>query len=61
MQAIRVNKQSLTDLPKDLYISPEALQIFLEMFEGPLDLLLYLIRKQNLDILTIPIAKITDQ
>jgi segregation and condensation protein A len=61
MQTIRVNKQNLTDLPKDLYISPEALQIFLEMFEGPLDLLLYLIRKQNLDILTIPIAKITDQ
>lgn len=44
-----------------MYISPEALQVFLERFEGPLDLLLYLIRKQNLDILTIPMAKITDQ
>lgn len=49
------------EIPKDLYIDPDALQVFLEMFEGPLDLLLYLIRKQNLDILTIPIAKITTQ
>lgn len=49
------------EIPKDLYIAPEALQVFLDMFEGPLDLLLYLIRKQNLDILTIPIAKITAQ
>ena len=48
-------------MPTDLYIPPEALQVFLEMFEGPLDLLLYLIRKQNLDILQIPITKITDQ
>lgn len=56
-----VNDQEYNDLPKDLYISPESLQVFLERFEGPLDLLLYLIRKQNLDILTIPIAKITDQ
>ncbi len=57
----RVNNLDVVDLPKDLYIDPEALQIFLEMFEGPLDLLLYLIRKQNLDILSIPIANITDQ
>lgn len=49
------------EIPKDLYIAPEALQVFLEMFEGPLDLLLYLIRRQNLDILIIPIAKITAQ
>jgi segregation and condensation protein A len=49
------------EIPKDLYIDPAALQVFLEMFEGPLDLLLYLIRKQNLDILTIPIARITSQ
>jgi segregation and condensation protein A len=48
-------------LPKDLYISPQALLVFLEMFEGPLDLLLYLIRKQNIDILNIPIAQITNQ
>src|ERR1700730_4220759 len=50
-----------TDLPHDLYIPPDALKIFLEAFEGPLDLLLYLIKKQNLDILNIPIAKITLQ
>lgn len=49
------------DLPHDLYIPPDALEIFLEAFEGPLDLLLYLIKKQNLDILDIPIAKITEQ
>ncbi len=51
----------LTELPKDLYIPPDALEVFLETFEGPLDLLLYLIRRQNLDILDIPIAKITAQ
>ncbi|WP_425482466.1 segregation and condensation protein A [Allochromatium palmeri] len=48
-------------LPQDLYIPPDALEVFLETFEGPLDLLLYLIRRQNLDILDIPIARITDQ
>jgi len=53
--------QAFTDLPKDLYIPPEAMQVFLEAFEGPLDLLLYLIKKQNLDILNIPIAEITRQ
>lgn len=51
----------LTELPKDLYIPPDALEVFLEAFEGPLDLLLYLIKRQNIDILDIPIAKITDQ
>lgn len=51
----------LTKLPQDLYIPPEALHIFLEAFEGPLDLLLYLIKKQNLDILNIPIVEITKQ
>ena len=51
----------ITELPKDLYIPPDALEVFLEAFEGPLDLLLYLIKRQNLDILDIPIAKITDQ
>ena len=51
----------LTDLPKDLYIPPDALEVFLEAFEGPLDLLLYLIKKQNIDVLDIPIARITEQ
>ena len=49
------------DLPEDLYIPPDALEVCLDTFEGPLDLLLYLIRKQNLDILNIPIAHITTQ
>ena len=51
----------LTELPKDLYIPPEALEVFLEAFEGPLDLLLYLIRRQNIDILEINVAAITEQ
>jgi segregation and condensation protein A len=51
----------VTELPNDLYIPPDALEIFLEAFEGPLDLLLYLIKRQNLDILDIPIAEITRQ
>jgi len=51
----------LTELPKDLYIPPDALEVFLDAFEGPLDLLLYLIRRQNLDILDIPVAEITHQ
>jgi segregation and condensation protein A len=49
------------DLPDDLYIPPDAMEVFLDTFEGPLDLLLYLIRKQNLDILNIPIAHVTTQ
>src|ERR1700677_1749583 len=56
-----VEGQPLTELPRDLYIPPQALEVFLEAFEGPLDLLLYLIRRQNLDILDIPIAEITRQ
>ncbi|WP_223812471.1 segregation and condensation protein A, partial [Pseudomonas savastanoi] len=48
-------------MPLDLYIPPDALEVFLEAFEGPLDLLLYLIRKQNIDILDIPVAEITKQ
>lgn len=48
-------------LPQDLYIPPDALEVFLDAFEGPLDLLLYLIKRQNLDILDIPIAEITEQ
>jgi segregation and condensation protein A len=56
-----VDGEPLTTLPQDLYIPPYALQVFLEAFEGPLDLLLYLIRRQNIDILDIPIAEITRQ
>ena len=56
-----VQGTAITSLPKDLYIPPEALEVFLEAFEGPLDLLLYLIKRQNLDILDIPIAEITRQ
>jgi segregation and condensation protein A len=51
----------LTEPPRDLYIPPDALEVILEAFEGPLDLLLYLIKRQNLDILDIPIARITEQ
>ncbi|HQT43372.1 MAG TPA: ScpA family protein [Halothiobacillus sp.] len=53
--------QPLTQLPLDLYIPPDALSVLLAQFEGPLDLLLYLIRKQNLDILVIPVAEVTRQ
>ena len=56
-----VNGEPLTDLPQDLYIPPDALEVVLEAFEGPLDLLLYLIRRQNLNILDIPIVEITRQ
>jgi segregation and condensation protein A len=51
----------VTEWPRDLYIPPDALRVFLEAFEGPLDLLLYLIKRQNLDILDIPLARITHQ
>jgi len=56
-----VNGEPVTEMPRDLYIPPQALEVFLEAFEGPLDLLLYLIRRQNLDILDIPLAEITRQ
>ena len=56
-----INGEALLTSPKDLYIPPDALEIFLEMFQGPLDLLLYLIKRQNLDILNIQIAEITRQ
>jgi segregation and condensation protein A len=56
-----VEGQPITQMPRDLYIPPQALEVFLEAFEGPLDMLLYLIRRQNLDILDIPIAEITRQ
>ncbi len=57
----RVRGEEITQLPLDLYIPPDALEVFLDAFEGPLDLLLYLIRRQNLEILDIPIAEITRQ
>ncbi len=56
-----VQGQPFTQLPQDLYIPPDALEVILDAFEGPLDLLLYLIRRQNLDILDIPIAEVTRQ
>ena len=57
----RVRGELLAELPQDLYIPPDALEVFLEAFEGPLDLLLYLIRKANVDILDIPMADLTRQ
>jgi segregation and condensation protein A len=57
----RLYGEPLFDLPTDLYIPPDALEVFLETFEGPLDLLLYLIRKQNFNILDIPLADVTRQ
>ena len=57
----RIHGEPLLELPKDLYIPPDALQVFLDAFEGPLDLLLYLIRKANLDVLDIPMAPLTAQ
>ena len=56
-----VDGKAVTELPTDLYIPPDALEVFLEAFEGPLDLLLYLIKRQNIDILDINVADITDQ
>jgi len=56
-----VNGSPINGLPQDLYIPPDAMKVFLETFEGPLDLLLYLIKRQNLDILGISIAKVTQQ
>jgi len=57
----RIYGEPLIELPQDLYIPPDALEVFLETFQGPLDLLLYLIRKQNLDVLDIPMAPLTRQ
>ncbi|ENO90511.1 segregation and condensation protein A [Thauera linaloolentis] len=58
---VRIYGEPLLELPKDLYIPPDALEVFLDAFEGPLDLLLYLIRKANLDVLDIPMAPLTAQ
>ena len=57
----KVRGEPLHELPADLYIPPDALEVFLDTFEGPLDLLLYLIRKANIDILDIPMARLTEQ
>ncbi|MFO7190570.1 MAG: ScpA family protein [Pseudomonadota bacterium] len=57
----KVRGEPLTQLPNDLYIPPDALEVFLDTFEGPLDVLLYLIRKANIDILDIPMAQVTAQ
>lgn len=57
----KVRGKPFTELPQDLYIPPDALEVFFETFEGPLDLLLYLIRKANIDILDIPMARLTEQ
>jgi segregation and condensation protein A len=61
MPVAKIRGEPLTELPQDLYIPPEALSVFLETFEGPLDLLLYLIRRHSLDILDIPMAELTRQ
>ena len=61
MPLAMVHGQPVLQIPQDLYIPPDALEVILEAFEGPLDLLLYLIRRQNLDILDIPVAEITRQ
>lgn len=57
----KVYGQPVLEVPRDLYIPPDALEVFLEQFEGPLDLLLYLIRKENINVLDIPMAKLTAQ
>jgi len=57
----KIYGQPLLEIPHDLYIPPDALEVFLEQFEGPLDLLLYLIRKENIDVLDIPMARLTAQ
>lgn len=57
----KIHGEPIQEIPQDLYIPPEALEIFLEVFEGPLDLLLYLIRKHDFDILDIPMAELTRQ
>src|SRR5688572_19669144 len=57
----KVYGQPVHEVPRDLYIPPDALEVFLEQFEGPLDLLLYLIRKENINVLDIPMARLTVQ
>ena len=57
----KIHGELISEFPQDLYIPPDALEVYLESFEGPLDLLLYLIRKNNLDILNIPMLSLTNQ
>jgi segregation and condensation protein A len=57
----RVRGEPLMELPEDLYIPPDALEVYFDTFEGPLDLLLYLIRRANIDVLDIPMARLTEQ
>ncbi|MDN5752757.1 MAG: segregation/condensation protein A [Nitrosospira sp.] len=57
----KIHGEPLTEMPRDLYIPPDALEVFLDTFQGPLDLLLYLIRKHNLEVLDIPMAELTRQ
>ncbi|RMF15633.1 MAG: segregation/condensation protein A [Gammaproteobacteria bacterium] len=57
----RIGEEPVREVPQDLYIPPDALEVFLETFEGPLDLLLYLIRKQNVDILAVDVSAVTEQ
>lgn len=61
VRPVKVHGLAMERMPEDLYIPPDALEVFLDAFEGPLDLLLYLIRRQNLNILDIPVLKITQQ
>ena len=56
-----IHGEPMLEMPKDLYIPPDALELVLATFQGPLDLLLYLIRKHNLDVLDIPMAQLTQQ
>jgi segregation and condensation protein A len=56
-----IHGEPMLEMPKDLYIPPDALELILATFQGPLDLLLYLIRKHNLDVLDIPMAQLTQQ
>ena len=60
-QTVLLFGEPVTQLPQDLYIPPDALRVLLDTFSGPLDLLIYLIRKQNIDILDIPVTLITEQ
>ena len=60
-RVVRIRGEALLEMPADLYIPPDALEVFLDTFEGPLDLLLYLIRKANIDVLDIPMARLTQQ
>jgi len=61
VSTVKIRGELMAELPRDLYIPPDALEVFFDTFEGPLDLLLYLIRKANVDVLDIPMARLTEQ